>query len=53
MGYNLLPGVYCVVWNLMQLFGDNNTLVLHTRMLLSPKRSLNSIPHGKHLEVGR
>ena len=36
---NLVPGVYRVVWNLVQLFGDNNTL--------------DSIPHGKHLELGR
>ena len=50
---NLVPGVYRVVWNLVQLFGDNNTLVLRTRVLLSPKSSLDSIPHGKHVGLGR
>ena len=42
---NLVPGVYCVIWNLVQLFSDNNTLVLRTRVLLSPKSSLDSIYH--------
>ena len=42
-----------MVWNLVQLFDDNNTLVLRTRVLLSPKTSLDSIPHDKHLELGR
>ena len=37
----------------MQLFGDNNTLVLRIRVLLSSKCSLDSIPQGKHLELGR
>ena len=45
---NLVPGVYRVVWNLVQLFGDNSTLVLLTRVFLSRKSSLDSIPHGKH-----
>ena len=33
-------------------FGDNNTLVLRTRVLLSPKPTLDPIPHGKHLQRG-
>ena len=28
-------------------------LVRSTTVLLSPKGSLDSIPHGKHLELGR
>ena len=48
---NLVPCVYRVVWNFMQLFSDNNTLVLRTHVLLSQNSSLDSIPHGQYLEL--